>query len=323
MDYTQVTIFTTHDGIEPLTGRLYRAGVTGVEIEDEQDFNAFLEENRRCWDYVDDALREKMAGETKVRIYLPQGGTLPGALEAVRAELDALRAQDTDGRFGRLELALADAPEADWANNWKQYFKPVLVGNVLIRPEWESVPETLRGHTTFSINPGMSFGTGTHETTRLCVLAAQRRVRPGARVLDLGCGSGILAIISLLLGAKETTAVDIDPIARDTVAENARLNDIAPEHLRMLVGDVLRDKKLRDALGSGYDVVFANIVADVIIALAPLVPPLLAPGGVLITSGIIENRRDETAAALCAAGFAITEEQSEKGWHCLLCAAER
>ena len=321
MDYKQVTIFTTHEGIEPLTGRLYRAGVTGVEIEDEQDFNEFLTENRRCWDYVDDALRKKMAGETKVKIYLPQGETLPAALETVRAELDALRAEDTDKRFGRLELAFADAPETDWANNWKQYFKPMLVGDVLIRPAWETVPENLRGHVTFSINPGMSFGTGTHETTRLCVLAAQQRVRPGARVLDLGCGSGILAIISLLLGAKEAAAVDIDPVARDTVAENARLNAIAPARLRMQVGDVLGDARLRASLGGGYDVVFANIVADVIIALAPLVPPLLAPGGVFITSGIIENRRDETAAALQQAGFAIVGEQSEKGWHCLLCEA--
>lgn len=319
MDYVQVTIFTTHEGLEPVTGRLYRVGVTGVEIEDETDFNEFLAENRRCWDYVDDALRKKMAGETKVKIYLPKDESLDGALAVVRGELDALRALDADGRFGRLALARSDIAEADWAENWKRFFKPTLVGDVLIRPEWEPVPAGMQGRVTFSINPGMSFGTGTHETTRLCVLAAQAQVRPGARVLDLGCGSGILALIALLLGAKEAAAVDIDPLARDTVRENAALNDIAPERLSIHTGDVLRDAALRARLGGGYDVVFANIVADVIIGLAPFLPGMLAPEGVLIASGIIENRRDETARALAQSGLSIVEEHSEKGWHCLLC----
>lgn len=318
MDYIQVTIYTTHEGLEPVTGRLYRIGISGVEIEDETDFNEFLENNRRCWDFVDDDLRKKMAGETKVKVYLP-ADTLPDAIQTIRNEMDELRALDTVHAYGRLEIATAHVSEEDWANNWKQYFKPVLVGNVLIRPAWEALPGDLQGHTVFSINPGMTFGTGTHETTRLCIQAAQRHVKKGARVLDLGCGSGILSLISLLLGAQSATAVDIDPIAQDTVLENAALNGISPDTLSVFTGDVLSDDVLRARVGGGYDVVFANIVADVIIALAPYIPRVLAADGVFITSGIIDNRRDEVVQALAENQLSPFEEQQEKGWHCLCC----
>ncbi|MFT8888290.1 MAG: 50S ribosomal protein L11 methyltransferase [Ethanoligenens sp.] len=318
MDYIQVTIFTTHEGLEAVTGRLYRIGLTGVEIEDETDFNEFLEDNHQYWDYVDDDLRQKMAGETKVKVYLPVS-EMPQAVQIIRSEMDALRAQDTAHAYGRLELSTDSVSEKDWANNWKQYFKPTLVGNVLIRPAWETLPHDMQGYTVFSINPGMTFGTGTHETTRLCIQAAQRHVGKGTRVLDLGCGSGILSLISLLLGAKEATAVDIDPIAQDTVLENAALNGIAPDALSVYTGDVLTDDVLRKRVGTGYDVVFANIVADVIIGLAPFFPRVMSADGVLITSGIIDSRRDEVAQALSQNNLQLFEEHQEKGWHCLCC----
>lgn len=318
MDYTQVTIYTTHAGQEAVTGRLCRIGITGVEIEDETDFNEFLENNRQYWDYVDDDLREKMAGETRVKVYLPVI-TAHEAVQDIRTELDELRAQDAARAYGRLELQTAAVSEEDWANNWKRYFKSTPVGHVLIRPAWEALPEGMGGYTVFSINPGMTFGTGTHETTRLCIQAAQRYGGKGKRVLDLGCGSGILSLIALLLGAEKATAVDIDPIARDTVLENAALNGIPEEALEVYTGDVLADDMLRARVGAGYDIVFANIVADVIIGLAPFIERVLAPDGVLITSGIIEGRRDEVAQALAGQRLLPVEEEQEKGWHCLCC----
>lgn len=318
MDYIQVTIYTTHEGLEPVTVRLCRIGLTGLEIEDEVEFNTFLENNRQYWDYVDEDLRQQMAGETKVKIYLP-ANVLPEAVQTVRNEMDELRAADTAHIYGRLELSTAQISEEDWANNWKKYFKSTLVGNVLIRPAWETLNGNEQGHMVFSINPGMTFGTGTHETTRLCILAAQRHVKKTAKVLDLGCGSGILSLISLLLGAESATAVDIDPIAQDTVLENATLNGISGDSLSVYTGDVLSDDVLRARVGTGYDVVFANIVADVIIALAPFIPLVLGPDGVLVTSGIIENRRDEVAQALAQNGLHSFEEEQEKGWHCFCC----
>ncbi|ADU28106.1 50S ribosomal protein L11 methyltransferase [Ethanoligenens harbinense] len=318
MDYTQVTIYSTHAGEEAVTARLCLLGITGVEIEDETDFNEFLENNRQYWDYVDNELREKMAGETKIKAYLPVL-TAPQTVQAIRQEMDAMRAQDGAHAYGRLTLETVHVSEEDWANNWKKYFKPTPVGNVLIRPAWEPLSEEVQGYTVFSINPGMTFGTGTHETTRLCVQAAQRYVRKGAQVLDLGCGSGILSLISLLLGAEKATAVDIDPIARDTVLENAALNGIPEEVLEVYTGDVLTDDMLRARVGAGYDLVFANIVADVIIGLAPFIARVLASDGVLVTSGIIEGRRDEVAQALAGHRLFPVEEDEEKGWHCLCC----
>ena len=318
MDYLQVTIFTTHDGLEAVTGRLYRIGINGVEIEDEADFKEIVEENRKNWDDIDETLQKELSGETKVKVYLPKKEARE-SVEVIRGEMDALRAMDTAHAFGRLTLSLADVAEEDWAENWKRFFKPILVGDVLIRPSWEPLPENAAGHTVFTIDPGMTFGTGTHETTRLCILAAQKSVRPGCRVLDLGCGSGILSIISLLLGAKSASAVDIDPIAQDTVRQNAALNGIPAEKLAVYTGDLLSDAGLCARLGTGYSIVFANIVADVIIGLAPFVPAVLAPDGVFIASGIIDERRDEVAAALKACGLSVVEEQEEKGWRCLCC----
>jgi ribosomal protein L11 methyltransferase len=321
MDWIQVVIYTTSKGIEPVTGRLYRLGAAGVEIEDENDFNDFLEHNRQYWDYVDDALREKMAGETRVKVYLADNEQGAQTLADIKAGMLELRALDAAQEFGRLAVDLAKMSEEDWANNWKQYFKPITVGEkIMIKPEWEELPPEAQGRTVFTVNPGMTFGTGAHETTRLCIEALERNVGEGSLVLDLGCGSGILSIIALLLGAAHAVAVDIDPIAQATAYENARLNGIGKDRYTVLTGDVITDGSLRAAISAqSYDVVVANIVADVIIALAPFVPPLLKEGGAFICSGIISQRRDEVAAALRENGLEPGGFYEEKGWAAIVC----
>jgi ribosomal protein L11 methyltransferase len=188
-------------------------------------------------------------------------------------------------------------------------------------PEWESVPEG--GRLPLRLDPGLIFGTGSHATTRMCLAALEQYAAPGKRVLDLGCGSGILGIGALVLGCESSTGCDIDPKAPDVAMANAALNGIGAERFQVRAGDILSDSSLRKALGTGYDIVLANIVSDVIIPLAPLVDAFLAPDGVFITSGIIEGRQDEVAAAIRAAGFAITVHRCEEEWHCFECVRAR
>lgn len=322
MDWIETTIFTTTEGIEPVTGRLYRLGVTGVQITDESEFNEFLAENRRYWDYVDDSLRREMAGETRVTVYLTDNDSGRAMLAAIRESMAALREADPEHRFGRLAVQTGSRREEDWVDNWKKYFRPLDIGERLrIQPAWEPLDaKTTGARTVFTVEPGMVFGTGAHESTRLCCAAAERYVKAGTQVLDLGCGSGILSIIALLLGADDALAVDIDPNAVDVAYANAARNGVGRDRYTVLSGDVLTDQAVQARIAAKrYDVVFANIVADVILALAPLVPPLLAPGGVFIVSGIIEPRRDEVAAGLRAQGFTLAESAQENGWASFTC----
>ncbi|HEX3027190.1 MAG TPA: 50S ribosomal protein L11 methyltransferase [Clostridia bacterium] len=321
MDWIETTIFTTTEGIEPVTGRLYRLGVQGVQIADESEFNEFLDNNRQYWDYVDEKLREKMVGETRVTVYLSDNASGHEMLTAVRNSIHELRNMDKEHIFGRLAIETNGLKEEDWTENWKRYFKPLKIGKkILIQPAWEKLSPENRDRTVFSVEPGMVFGTGAHESTRLCIEASEKYVQQGSSALDLGCGSGILSIIALLLGAKSAVAVDIDPNAVDVAYANAARNGIGKDRYTVFSGDILADEAVRKRIGGArYDVVFANIVADVILVMVPLIPSLLQPGGVFITSGIITERRDEVAEALLAQGFEIEESNEEKGWAELTC----
>lgn len=320
MDWIQVSIFTTAAGIEPVSGRLYQLGITGVEIEDEQDFKEFLEQNQECWDYVDEDLIRQKEGETKVKVYLSDNPSGHEMLLAISDTLRELKAFDTDGKFGRLETSLGQLSEEDWSNNWKQYFHPLEIGEkILIKPEWEELKEPT-DRVVFHINPGMSFGTGSHETTQLCIETLEQFAGPERTVLDLGCGSGILSIIALLLGAKSAVAVDIDPNAVDIAYENAARNGIDASTYTVLAGNILTDTAMQQQIGAKkYDVVVANIVADVIIALAPMARAYMKEGGVFITSGIIEDRMEDVRGALLECGFQIEKIQQRADWVSILC----
>ncbi len=320
MNWIKVSIFTTSEGIEPVSGRLYQLGIAGLEIEDEQDFKVFLENNSQYWDYVDDELIKKMAGETKVRTYVSDDTAGRELLIAIKSTIDELKSLDGNNEFGRLEIEADNMTEEDWSNNWRQYFHPMEIGEkVMIKPEWEELTEPTE-RIVFNIEPGMSFGTGSHYTTQLCIEALERYIKPGVRMLDLGCGSGILSIISLLLGADEAVAVDIDPNAVDTAYQNAERNGVDRSRYKVLAGNVVTDYDIqREISKNKYEVVAANIVADVIIGLAPKAKEYMTDDGVFITSGIIDDRVDDVKSALVDSGFEIISVNQRKDWVSIIC----
>ncbi len=322
MDWIQVTIQTATAGIEAVSGRLYQLGINGLEIEDAQDFNDFLENSTQSWDYVDDALMQRASSPTLVRLYLPDDMGGAQTLVEIKSTLHTLAAQDPDHIFGPLTVSLAGLSEQDWAENWKQYYKPLKIGErILIKPEWEDAGDT-EGRTVFEINPGMSFGTGTHESTQLCIENLEKIITPDADVLDLGCGSGILSVIALLLGAGHAVAVDIDPNAARIAGENAAKNHIASDRYITLSGDILSDERLRNKIAQQkYDIVLANIVADVIIALAPSVKAFLKPDAAFICSGIISDRLEDVKEVMAAGGLIINKIETKGDWAAIVAGA--
>lgn len=320
MNWIKVSVFTTSEGIEPVSGRLYQLGISGLEIEDEQDFKDFLENNKQYWDYVDEELVKKMEGETKVKTYVSDDTEGRELLIAIKSTLSELKQLDVNNEFGRLEIELDNMTEQDWANNWRQYFHQMEIGEkVMIKPEWEELNKPT-DRVVFNIEPGMSFGTGSHYTTQLCIESLEKYITHGVKMLDLGCGSGILSIISLLLGADMAVAVDIDPNAVDTAYQNADRNGVDRGKYKVLSGNVLTDSDIQAEISKNkYEVVAANIVADVIIGLAPKAKEYMAENGVFITSGIISDRLDDVKNALYENGFNIVSINQRKDWVSIVC----
>ena len=319
MEWIKVTIYTSTEGIEPLTGVLYQIGVTGFEIEDEADFYEFLENNHQYWDYVDDELKNEKHKETCVNVYVSDNASGRETLVDIRNEVALLKKRDENNEFGRLEISLNNVSEEDWANNWKRFFHPIEIGEkVLIKPEWEELSSPT-DRVVFNVNPGMSFGSGTHHTTQLCIEQLEKYVDSDTYMLDLGCGSGILSVIGLMLGAKAAYAVDIDPNAVDIAYENAERNGIGKERYHVITGDVTSDEALLGTLAERkYNVIAANIVADVIIAIAPTAAKLIDENGVFIASGIIEERIPDVAEAIEHCGFEILTTQRRADWACIV-----
>lgn len=270
MQWIEVSVPTRSDEIDDVCAQLAELGAGGMVVEDETDFQQFLEQNHQYWDYVDDALEAQFRGVSRIKFYLADD-------DDGRAQLAAIRAG-----IGR-ELTTATVRDSDWENNWRQYYQPIETGErLVVVPEWLDAPADGR-------------------------LPLR---------LDLGCGSGILGIGALLLGCAHVTGCDIDPKAPEVAAANAALNGFYDDKFTVCAGDILADAGLRRRLGTGYDIVLANIVADVIIPLAALAPAFLAPGGTFVCSGIIDGREDEVAAALTRAGFTVTAHDTLEEWHC-------
>ena len=297
-NWIEVTV-PAHGDPEAVCDTLAGMGLEGFVIEDERDFKGFLENNTQYWDFVDEELEKSMAGASRVKFWLP--------------DADESRALIADLYEKGLQPASRPVADADWENNWRDYYKPVEAGEKLvIVPQWQDYDGD---RTPVKLDPGLLFGTGDHPTTKMCLAAVERYAGPGKRVLDLGCGSGILGIAAAVLGAGPIVAADVDDKAPDIVRDNARLNGVE-DAFTVYVGDVVASGTLRARLGAGYDLVLANIVADVIISLAPYVPAFLAPDGAFVCSGVIDGRQDEVAAALEAAGLRIEEHRTMEEWHC-------
>lgn len=316
MNWTEVKIYTTTAGIDPLTGSMLDLGLQGFMIEDAQDFDEFLHDTTPHWDYVDQAVMEKMKDcETCVTIYVADNPQGMEELMQVRQILARLKAQDPDGKYGRLELEMKDVDEEDWSNAWKKYYHPVQVGeHLVVCPSWEAY-DRQPDDVVLTLNPGMAFGTGTHDTTRLCMELLEKYITPQDTVLDVGCGSGILAITAALLGANKIIGCDIDEVAVKVAGENAALNGVQ-DRIAFHQGD------LTSQVEGSFQIICANIVADVIIRLSEDAGSYLAKDGIFITSGIIDTREQDVLNALEQNGFQVIERRTSGGWVALACKAK-
>ena len=314
MEWTEVNIYTTTQGIELLCSKLTDIGIKGFSIKDPEDFKEFLENKNGQWDYIDDDLMGLSECETCITVYIPSNGQGAEMLLAIKSMLAEMKNADTENIYGRLEAEMTSIREEDWANNWKQYFKPFKVGEKLvIKPSWEEYDNS-DGRIILEIDPASSFGTGKHHTTRLCLEVLEKYLKKGDKLLDMGCGSGILSIGAMLLGAGSAVAVDIEENAAVTARENAVKNNIPTDLYRTYFGNILTDEKLADEIDDRYDMIMANIVADVLIAMKECFLRYLKKGGVLIVSGIIEERMDEVIDALKSVGFKDPEPEVREGW---------
>ena len=318
MKWLEITVSTTDEGADMVSARLSMLGVNEVSIVQGHDaVERIMNETVKYWDYADDAALDKQPAVQAYLAVLPEND---GILERVRDSMRELKAMEDEIGicFGSLAVSSREVDEEDWANNWKAYFKPITVGDrLIVCPTWENADDD-GSRAILRIDPGMAFGTGSHHTTRMCLELIERYMKKGDSVVDIGCGSGILSASAILMGAGEAVALDIDPVATKVAAETAELNGIDLMKYTVYTGDILTDEQIREAVTKRkFDVVLANIVANVIIALAPLVPKLMHKDSVFIASGIIDDRLDEVAAALEANGLRIDEIREGEDWRAI------
>lgn len=314
--FIQIDIYTSSQAIDGITGALTEYGITGFIIQDSADFEDFLADKNANWDYVDDELMGLKTVEPHITLYVHENAQGAETLASIRGLIAKFSENNSDGYYGNIRMELANVKEEDWANNWKKYYKPFRVGkSLIIKPSWENV-EPGDGDKILEIDPASTFGTGQHHTTKMVMETLEEIISGGERVLDLGCGSGILSIAALLLGAKDVTVCDIFDNAVKTASENIEKNRFT--NYTAYCGNIIEDDALREKIGGGYDVICANIVADVIIAMSPLFGRFLKEGGKLIVSGIIDERVNEVKSALSENDWKVADAKNEEGWNCLL-----
>ena len=310
MAWLEITVNTASKDVEDVAARLTARGYADLVIEDQAEFESFLEENRAYWDYIDDEFQKKLEGLSRIKLYLEEGN-----------EAGLARLRDTVAELG-LTMEAKSLPETDWEESWKDSYPPQEVGkNLVVLPYWLAEEKTEKKK--IILDPGLTFGTGAHPSTQMVMEAMEQRVQPGWHCLDLGSGSGILSITALRLGAQSAVGVDIDPKAEDIARENATYNGFASPAFTALTGNVTEDKALMHRLSQDrYDLLLVNIVADVIIGLSPLLPDFMGEHTLLICSGILDSRLGDVTAALKKAGLTVTEIRAKEEWRCVLAKRE-
>lgn len=317
MEWLEVKIITSSCGIEIITGLLFDLGITSIQIEDNEDLENFINENKDTWDYVDDNFLNKRFKETSLVFYIKNDLDAKDLLQTIKTRLVTLK-NELDIDLGSLDIETININEEEWINNWKKHYKPFKLGNkIVVKPFWEEY-KSIKDDIVFTIDPGNAFGTGMHETTKLCVIESEGIIKRDDLVLDLGCGSGILSVISILLGAKKAIGIDIEKIAVESAINNSKLNNVEDQY-KGICGNILEDDNLKNTLSKNkYNVIFANIIADVIIPMVPIIKELLADDGCFIASGIIDNRKDDVVSALENEGFHIIKINESKEWNMIL-----
>ena len=302
MNWLEITIETAPDTIEDVAARLTAGGFADLVIEDQAEFEDFLQENRSCWDYIDEELQQQLQGLSRIKLYLEDTDTV--GLEKLRGLLTKLE----------LTMQVNTMQEENWEESWKDNYPPQEVGkSLVVLPYWLADNETDRKK--IILDPGLTFGTGAHPSTQMVMEFMEEADLTGAACLDLGSGSGILSLAALRLGAKTAVGVDIDPKAENIARENAAYNGFAAPEFTALTGNVTADKQLMDRLsGEHYDLVLVNIVADVIIGLAPILPKLLDDNTMLLCSGILDTRLNDVLQALQKAGITVTQIKEKEDW---------
>ena len=305
MAWLEITIDTAAEKINSVVTVLTAKGFADLVIEDQEEFETFLEENRAYWDYIDEEFQEKLQGLSHIKLYLEDTDT--AGMERLNKAVAELK----------LSMTVAPLAEVDWEESWKENYPPQEVGGkIVVLPYWRADEETDR--VKVILDPGLTFGTGAHPSTQMVMEKMEEVVKPGFRCLDLGSGSGILSIAALRLGAASAIGIDIDPKAEDIARENAAYNGFASPEFTALTGNVTEDKELMLELSQKeYDLVLVNIVADVIIGLSPILPNFLTEKSQLICSGILDVRLPDVLEALEKNGLTVTRVKEKEDWRCV------
>ncbi len=305
--WIEVRVFTKSEALEPISGIFYGLDCKGVAIEDPQDILG-REQGPLTWDFADINVLEHKGKVAVVKAYFAEEDNMDEILTYVNEKLQELKDMGIDIGDGVVEAEKMH--EEDWANNWKKYYKPTRIGDkIVVKPIWEEYAEK-DGDLVIELDPGMAFGTGEHETTRMCIKALEKYVKPDTTVFDVGCGSGILAIAAAKLGAKKAVGVDLDPVAVESAEENVKFNDL--DNIELLQGNLI------DVIEGKAEIVVANIIAEVICILTSDVSKALVPGGYFITSGIIHDRVDMVLDKLAECGFEVEEINKDGEWNCIV-----